>query len=329
MKTMKRNLIIFCTVILLAALAAGCVKVIPKFNSNTITVTFNAPGPVYLTANKTVNVKDSLDFSYSVTSPTPMTNVTLVKNGTPIYSDSVKTSGQLTFSGVKKFLADSAAGQYVYQVVARDNDGIYLGASAPIVVTVTPDFFNYVSRRLYVPDSTSKTNPCFINLATGTTYSYSDVTAAGNSAQIDLGYFFSTDTVNTGTVAAPVKVAVGHTFYAPSSTPVTGQCNFYDLSTWTKNATILSVATSPTFASLLSGGGLKAAGLTNLKTNYGSVPVYTPGLQPQSGFKPIIAGSVIFFKTAAGKYGAINILYVNQNNATHTTYVNFDYKIQM
>lgn len=326
---MKRNLIILCTIILIAALATSCVKVIPKFNSNTITVAFNAPGPLYLTADKTVNGKDSIQFSYSVTCPTPMTNVTLVKNGTAIYSDSVKTADRLTFSGIKKIVADTAGGQYIYQVVARDNNGIYLGASNPIIVTVSPDFYNYVSRRLYAPDSTAKTNPCFINLATGTTYSYSDVNAANNSAQIDLGYFFNTDTVNTNTLAAPVKTAVGHTFYALSSTPVTGQRAFYDLSSWTKNATQINVATTPTFASLLSGGGLKSAGLTNLKTSYGSLPTYTPGLGVQSpAFKPIVAGSVIFFKTAAGKYGAINILYVNQNNATHTTYVNFDYKIQ-
>jgi hypothetical protein len=326
---MKRNLIIYCVALFAAALSAGCVKVIPKFNSNNITVTFNAPTATYLTANKTVNGKDSLDFSYTVTSSSPMTNVTLVKNGTPVYSDSVKTPGHFTFSGVKKFLADTAAGQYAFQVFARDANNIYIGSSSTITVTVNPDFYFYVSRRLYVPDSTNKTNPCFINLATGTTYSYSDVTAANNSANIDLGYFFSTDTVNTGTAAAPVKTAVGHTFYAPSSTPVTGQRAFYDLSNWTKNATQIAIGTSPTFATLLSGGGLKSAGLANLKTPVSSLPTYTPGLGVQSpAFKPIAAGSVIFFKTAAGKYGAINVLYVNQNNATHSTYVNFDYKIQ-
>lgn len=330
---MKRNLIIFCSIILIATLAVSCVKVIPKFNSNTIAVTFNAPTAVYLTANKTVNVKDSLDFSYSVSCPTPMTNVTLVKNGTAIYSDSVKTSDRLTFAGVKKFLADSAAGQYVYQVVARDNDGIYLGASAPIVVTVTPDFMYFVGRRLYVPDSTSKTNPCFINLATGTTYSYSDVTAAGNSAQIDLGFFFSTDTVNTATSGSTItKSVVGPTFYAPSSTPVAGQRAVNDLSTWTKSATLLNdIYSGATFANLISGGGLNVYGANAIKTSFGSVPNYNlyPATQASATYKLIQTGSLIYFKTVAGKYGVINVTYISATNASHGTYINFDYKIHL
>jgi len=330
---MKRNLMIFCSAILIAALAAGCVKVIPKFDSNTIAVTFNAPTAIFLTADRTVNPKDSIAFSYSVSSPTPMANVYLYKNGTPVYSDSVKTSGQLTFSGIRKFVADSAAGQYQFQVVAKDAQGIYLGSSNSIIVTVTSDFYNYVGRRLYVPDTTTKTNPCFINLATGTTYSYNDVVNGNNSAQVDLGLFFNTDTVNTSSsTTSPVKTPVGISFYAPgtANTVSPNQRKFYDFSTWTtKNATLINIATTPTYASLLSGGGLKSAGVTNLKTNYGNVPNYT-ALTPtsQTSFKAIAAGSLIFFKTVAGKYGVININYVNQTNATRGTYVNFDYKIQ-
>lgn len=328
---MKKQSIIYYLALLLAVAVTSCAKVEPKFNSNNLTVTFNAPTATYLTADKTVNAKDSLDFSYSGSCTNPITYVTLTKNDTEVGRDSIKTGDRTSFSNlVKKMVADTIPGNYVYKVVARDKDNIYLGSSDPIIVTVTSNFNFYTNRRLYVPDSTAKTSPCFINLATGTTYSYTDVMSGNLSAQVDMGYFFSTDSVNTATsaTATRIKTTVGHTFYSPNSTPATGQRAFYDLSSWTKNATQLNIATSPSFASLNSSGALKAAGLTNLKTNYSSVPNYSLWPTPQSSFKGIATASLIFFKTAAGKYGVINITYISSSGPGKGGYVNFDYKIQ-
>ena len=41
-----------------------------------------------------------------------------------------------------------------------------------------------------------------------------------------------------------------------------------------------------------------------------------------------LTGVVIIFKTAAGKYGAMNIVYTNQNAASKDTYVTIDVKIE-
>ncbi|MEO6520956.1 MAG: hypothetical protein ABIN91_04715 [Mucilaginibacter sp.] len=327
---MKKRSIIYYVAALLVTMATSCVKVIDKFNSNNLTGQFNAAGPKYLTADVTVNGKDSIQFSYTGTATKPIAYVQLQKNGTFVTSDSIKTGDRMSFSINKKLIADTAAGSYIYKVVAYDANSIYIGSSTTITVTTTPDFYYYTNRKLFAPDTTSKSNPCYINLATGTTYSYNDVTSGNLSAKVDLGYFFNTDIINTGTVAAPVLTPVGHTFYAPSSTPTASQRTFYDVSTWTKNATQISIASTPTFATLLSGGGLKTGATAALKaaTNL-SMPTYTPGVGVQSpAFKPIVAGNIIYFKTAAGKYGAINIIYINQGNPTPKTYVLFDYKIQ-
>ena len=327
---MKRNSIIYYAAILLTTVIASCTKVVSKFNSNNINVTFNNAGPLYLTTDKTVNGKDSIQFSYSVTSTQPMTYVVFKKDGNEISRDSVKTGDQLSLPiVVKKLVADTVNGVHTYQVVAYNNDAIYLGASTAINVTTMADMAYHTNLRLYVPDSISKTNPCFINLVSGTTYSYTDVTNGASSAQVDLGYFFSTDTVNIGTATAPNKVPVGHSFYAPNSIVTGEQRPAYDLSTWTRNATLINVATTPTFASLTSAGAIKSAGLLNLKTVNGSVPLYTATTAPQSSFKALAAGSVIFFKTVGGKYGAIQVDYLSQSNANHTNYVNFEYKIQL
>jgi hypothetical protein len=323
---MKKISIIIYTVIALATLATSCVKVIDKFNSNTITVTFAKPGPLYLTDDKTVNPKDSIQFSYTVTCPTPMTTVTLYRNGVIndkiVPADSVKSPGKLTFSGTKKIVADSAAGQYVYQIVAKDANNIYLGSSAGITVTVTPDFYNYVGRIVQVPDTTAKANNTYVSATSGKLYSYTSAGAA-NSSSLDFGYYY--DTVDSITVAS-VKVPVGPVIYSLSAAQP--QLSYYDISTWTKNVTQLQIATTPTYASVISGGAIKWSANTILKTNVSSLPVYSKSTNYTATTDPrLVIGKLIWFKTASNKYGVMTINYIS-TGAAKAGYINVDMKVQ-
>ncbi|OCX53045.1 hypothetical protein BEL04_01650 [Mucilaginibacter sp. PPCGB 2223] len=307
---MKKRSIIFYTAIFLTILATSCVKVIDKFNSNNLTVTFNNQGSLFLTGDKTVNPKDSIKFSYSVVCTQPMSYLTLTKNDTEISRDSVKTGDRMSASGfLKKLVADTIPGQYVYKVVARDNTGIYLGASNPIIVTVTADFNYYTNQRLYVPDTTAMTNKCYYNVASQTAYSFTDINSGGvNSNLIDFGYFWD-PTIASGTTPK------GNTIYNLAMSPVPSPIAMYNTASFTKNLTQFKVITTPTWANINSGGLLKAQGAAAFKT------------ASANSVSQLAAGSVILFKTAAGKYGAINITYINAASPSKTTYMNFEVKL--
>lgn len=308
-KTMKKESIIYCIALLLAVIATSCVKVEPKFNSNNITVTFNNAGANYLTGDKTVNGKDSLDFSYSGTSSVPIVYVTLTKNDTEVGRDSIKTGDRMSFTNlVKKFVADTIPGNYVYRVVARDKDNIYLGSSNNIIVTVNSDMIYIKNNTLYVPDTTAMTNKTYFNVATQASYSYTDITTGNNSNVIDFGYFWD-PTIASGTTPK------GNTIYNLNLSPVPSAITMYNTSAFTKNATQFKVITSPTWVNLNSGAIIKAQGIAAFKT------------ASANSVTGLAAGSIVLFKTAAGKYGAINVLYVSGASAYASTFMSFDLKV--
>ena len=318
----------------LTVILSGCAKTTQPINANIVTITFIKAGPKFLTSDITVNPKDSIQFQYTITSPKPMTTVELAKSlasantaTVDAFKDSVKTGDRRTFTMTHKIVADSIAGIYNFNVIVRDVNGIYMGSSKVINVTVTPDFYYYTNRQMYVPDTTAKTNLCYYSSSANSSFSYTSAGVA-NSAKIDFGYYFNTDSTYTKGKATSV---VGHSIYALTITPTPSQIAFNDISSWTKNATVLKVGTSPTFASLTSGGAIKQGALTNLKSGAtNQVPVVTTavsgGLRTDT-YAPLVAGNVIWFKTVDGRYGALTITYMNQGNAYKSTYMNFEVKV--
>lgn len=331
---MRRYITLFSIVAALATILAGCAKKTDVINGNTVTVDFSKNGPLFVTDNITVNPKDSIQFAYTVNSPTPMGTVSITKgifvaNTTTIdvVKDSVQNGNPNTVTLVHKLVADSVPGNYVYSILVRDIKGVYLGSSRSVVVTVLPDFNYYPNRTIYVPDTVNKTNPCYYAASTGTAYSYTSAGAA-NSANIDFGYYFNPDTA----YAAGIKKApFGPSIYALNVSPLPAPVSFYDISTWTKNATIFKVASLPTFNSLQSGGGIKQGCITNLKSGaVNSLPVITtsyPNNKRTDAFTGLGAGNIIWFKTAAGKYGAMQINYISPGGASSSSFINVDIKI--
>lgn len=325
---MKKNIILFCASVMLFGMLAGCSKNAAIPNFNTITVTFINSGPKFVTSDITVNPKDSIQFNYSVTSPTRMQYVYLVKNGSVILTDTLKTGNKLSFTAIKKMVADTANGPYTYAVIARDTTGVYLGSSQVLNVTTAADFIYYTNRNLFVPDTTAKTNTCYISASTGNTFSYTSAGAA-NSGSIDMEYYYRPDSSQTAGVK---KIPFGHFISALSVSPSPAPISMYDISTWTKNATIFKVSATPTFASVLSGGGIASGCATNLKTGAtNTVPAVTTTIssgKQTDTFTALASGNVIWFKTAAGKYGVMQIDYINQNSAAKGTFMTVDIKIQ-
>jgi hypothetical protein len=289
-------------------------KVDPIDGSNAIVTLVNA-GTGFVTGDVTVNPKDSIFFSFTITSNKTMKYVSIQKNPVNqtafVVRDTLTAANQNSYTITKRLRADSANGTYIYRIVAHDTGGVYIGHK-DLVVTVTPDFYYYTVRVLQVPDTTAKTNTCYMAASTGNVYSYT--TGAANSALIDFGFYYDT----TGTLTPSTTDDLKFSLYALSAPQP--QLNFYDISAWTKNATIMKKATAPTFASILSAGGLRSAAITNLTSG---------ATNKVTALSTTVAGNnLVFFKTAAGKAGCMQINYINGTNGAKDSYANVDVKIE-
>jgi hypothetical protein len=289
--------------ILIIGLFTACVKKVDPVDGSNATVTLSDAGKNSVTTNVEVNPKDSLIFSFTITSDKNMKYVGIQKNPVNqtafVVRDTLTDANSHSYTATKKLVADSANGDYVYRIVAHDAAGTYIGHK-DIKVTVKADFNYYTYRFLQVPDTTDKVNTCFMAATTGNVYSYTTGTA--NSAAIDFGFYYDTTTANKFSVYA--------------LTAAQPQLSFYDITSWTKNATIMKKASSPAFNTLLSAASLRAAAVTNLSS--GTTNKVTA----------LAAGNLIFFKTASGKAGCMQVNFVNGSSAAKDSYINVDVKIE-
>lgn len=311
---MKYAIILFTAFTAITLGMVGCSKKVEAVDSYYLTVTFNNSGAKYLTGNIEVNPKDSIYFDFTVHSDKEdMDIIEIQKNGVKFDTMQVRGADKRNFSGVKKYLADSAAGDNSYRIAARNAAGKFLGYGGKIIkVTTIPDFTYYSYRFLYVPDSVNKTNKCYFASSNGQTYNYTEATA--NSALIDFGYFYDT---SNSTSSNPPRF----TIYAPSANKFTP----YDLSGWTKNATIFKLSTTNFTSTLTSLGAIKTA--YNAGTNPASPNMLRTSDRPSSS-RANLTGAVIMFKTAAGKYGAINVNFTADSLGRKESYINIDVKVE-
>lgn len=290
---------------------SACQKKVTSVDGSNAVVTLKNEGNKYVTDNITVNPKDSLYFSFTITSGMDMKYVSIQKNPVNqtafVVRDTLTAANKNSYSATKKLVADSANGSYVYRIVAHNASGSYIGHK-DIVVTVNPDFNFFTYRFLRVPDTTAKTNTCYLAATTGEVYSYT--TGAAKSSLIDFGVMYDTTGAGTTSTTDDLKFCV----YALSAAQP--QLSYYDISTWTKNATIMKKATAPAFSTLLSAGGLRSAAVTNLSS--GTTNKVTQ----------LVANNLVFFKTATGKAGCMNVVFVNDAGTTKDSYINVDVKIE-
>lgn len=286
----------------------ACEKKVEPIDGNKATVELANLGKNYVTGDVTLNPKDSIYLSFTISSSTDMKYVSIQKNPVNqtafLVRDTLTASNKNSYSAVKKFMADSVNGSFLYRIVAHDATGRYIGHK-DITVTINPDFNFYSYRFLYAPDTTDRTNKCYYSTADGSTYSYSD--GASKSASIDFGYFYDTTKVS-GT-------PLGHTIYALGASTFTP----YDLSSWTKNATIFKKVSSPAFSTFTSNGAIRTAGIANLASGTSSK---VTGLSASS------PNNLVLFRTVGGKYGCIQINFANGADGSKSTYVNVDVKVQ-
>lgn len=302
---MKKNILVLIT----AAFGfSACEKKVEDVGKFDVTVDYKSSNPKAITGDITVNPKDSIYLDFTISSPSKdMSYIEIQKNGVRI--DTFRMNGfadKRNFSLVKGYVTDSIIGDYSYRVLARDERAIFMGdGEKQIKVTVASDFNFWSYRIMQVPDTTDKTNKAYFSTIDGKALSYTE--GGANSANIDFGYYYDV----TGTNA--------HSFYALNA-PQT-QLSFYDISAWTKNATIFKkMPTSVNFVT-----GLRSAGTINtlIRNNM------TSGTANKVTAVSTSSGSnVIGFRTAAGKYGAILVRYTNASSASKSTQIEIDVKVQ-
>lgn len=292
----------------------ACQKKVDPIDTFFVTVDYRNSGPKFVTSDVTVNPKDSIYFDFTISSPNPMTYVEIQKNGTRIDTFRLNSSNNTSFSRVVGYRADSAAGSYTYRVLGRNDRATFMGdGGKEFTVTVAPDFNFWSYRILAVPDTVAKTNKSYYSTVDGKTYSYSEGAAA--SGTIDFGYYW--DTTGRGTPATGDDLK--HTIYSLSSPQP--QLGFYDISSWTKNVTLLKkMPSSVNFVN-----GLTSAGAiqTLIGGNMASGTAAKVTTVSTSG-----GSNVIGFKTAAGKFGAILIRYLNGDSPAKETQIEVDVKVQ-
>ncbi|BAV04931.1 hypothetical protein SAMN05421788_113114 [Filimonas lacunae] len=311
---MKYSILLFTALTAITLGMVGCSKKVDTVDTYYITVNFNNSGAKYLTGNIEVNPKDSIYFDFTVHSDKEdMDIIEIQKNGVKFDTMQVRGADKRNFAGVKKYMADSAAGDNSYRIAARNAAGKFLGYGGKIIkVTTKPDFNYYTYRFLYVPDSVNKTNKCYFASSTGMAYNYTEATT--NSALIDFGYYYDT---SNSTSSNPPKF----TIYAPS----VSLFDPYDLSSWTRNATTFKLSTTNFTSTLTSLSAIKAA--YNAGTNPASPNRFRTSDRP-SGSRTNLTGAVIMFKTAAGKYGAINVNFTADSLSRKESYINIDVKVE-
>ncbi|CAH0138675.1 hypothetical protein SRABI27_03024 [Pedobacter sp. Bi27] len=274
-----------------------------------VTVTYHSTSPYAVTDYKEVNAGDSVYLDYTISSAKEdMYAVCIFETSAAIPSKIILNDNQRrNYSGVVKLKMNTRVGKTSYRIWALDKAGVYLGDGyKTVTIEVRSDYKYWSSRELYIPDTLGKVKNCYMSLSTGELFNYSN--GAASSDKIDLGLYRSpvTGTPNS----------YFYNVYALNSSPI--PFTPYDISTWTKKATLFAApktAQSAAFLNLRTGDQIITAGKSAKPTLKG----ISTGL---------IAGSLFYFLTAEGKYGAFYVNSVSSNNASGGVFLNVDVKIQ-
>ncbi len=314
---MKRTINSLLSLFAAAAILAGCEKKIDPIDNFGVEVTYKATDPKAATGDITLNPKDSFVLDFDLTSSREdIAVIEIQKNGAKIDTFKMSGTGVRSFSGQKRYQIDSVTGDYSFRVLARNSRGVFIGDGNKLIrVSVKSDYNFWSYRFLYVPDSAAKVSKSYFATSTGESFSYTE--GMTKSGLIDFGYYF-----DTTRVSATNLTPRGHTIYNLTVNPYVPS----DISTWTKNATAFKLVTNVTFNNLTSAGAIRTAGIANLGS--GTVAKVSTTDRASASWSSHLTGAVILFRTAAGKYGALQVNFTEHNGASPGSYINLDVRVE-
>ena len=286
------------------------------FNMFDVTVDFHSTMPNSVTDYLAVNPQEVVYIDYTINSPTKdMYQVCVFENGSaiPFLKIPLTESQRRSYSGVVKLTMSNKVGKSTYRVWALDNRGVYMGDGyKSVTVDVAADYTFWAGRKLYVYGFAKadlnfdiyKSEKSYYSVTTGETFSYNE--GAANADKIDFGLSLSYDATKLGDDRFVVSC------YALSANPLT---TFYPVNTWTDKGTLFSAPQtnqSAAWLALRTGAQIIAAAKGK-----------KPALKIVSGLK---SGSLFYFLTKKGEYGAIYVNYFNFINGS--TNMGIDVKIK-
>jgi len=282
----------------LTLVLASCKKEAPNIYNmfNDVTVVFKNEHPLSVRDYKDVNDGDSVYIDYTITSAKEdMAAVCIKREGqeTPVLQINLPAGAdKRSYSGTYK-MRGTRVGLNQYRVYALNKQAIYIGDGYKSVVFNVKSNFTFMANKLvYLPDSVSQDLPSYYSIKLGKSFSYANGKEV--SADLDFGVYRTRAPLND------VNAIAGYWYhiYSLSASPLF--FNLYDISSWTKRATLFSNQANDATAfrdNLVSGtniGTIVAAKTINLtetaRTSAGTIKI----------------GSVVYFKTPEDKFGAIH-----------------------
>lgn len=275
------------------------------FNMFDVTVDFHGNTPYSVIDYKEVMVDDSIHIDVTLKSPDKdMYKVCLLETGTstPLITVPINDASlRREFSYRFKVKANKKVGKTTYRVYPLDKGGVYMGDGyKSVTVNVKSDFAYYTERFLKFPTVFSSYTPVltdslksidsYLSLTTGQVFNYS--VGAGNSEKIDLGFRLYFPAI------VPPDTTSRGVFQIYSMGATTNPVPFYDISSWTRKATLFSIPKDKgkaAFDKLLTGAQLKAVALKE------KIELKEPTTLPGGDY-------IFYFKTPEGRYGAVCVL---------------------
>lgn len=321
----NKNIQLFSFLCVGLLLLASCKKDAENiFNMFTdVTVTFKGDHPFSVTDYKLVNDGDSVYIDYTITSAKEdmfFLGVEVVgatgSNGTSptrTVTSITDPSERRSLSRVIKLRAQRD-GKVSYRIYALNSKNIYIGDGYKrVTIDVRPSYNLISNRRIYAPDTTTRVNTSFYSFSRGQAFSFTD--GQTNSANIDFGIWRRPD---------PRIDQAGQFIYNYYSlNAATNPFPTYDISTWTKRATVFSnPVTNHTNTFLFN---LVSASTIEEQARTRTINVTSTNFTTwQAGLAP---GNVIYFLTPEGKYGAFLVNAVTRDY-DGKPYVNITVKMQ-
>lgn len=304
--------------IVLLSLLGACKKEFPSIlDMFDVKLTLNQSVPYAVDADGVIDINssDSVLIDFTLESPTQdMYMICLYKTGGNAPAQKIPITDaakRRLFSGSFKFYAkDLGAGASSYRIWALDKDGVYLGDGyKTITINVLSDLKHFSNRKIFVPDTIGKVNPCYLSINDGNLYSYT--TGSSNSGNIDFGFYQKFDLVN-GIPTERLHM------YSLSANPL--PFTAYDISTWTKRVTLFSAPVTSN------------ASATTFRTRFNTGPKIEEEAKKvtinlTSTSTPLASNQFIFFKTPEGKYGVL-FIQAFSTDYLFKRYIQLAYRIQ-
>lgn len=287
------------------ALLGSCAKDAPNIYDmfTDVSVTFSNESPYSVVDHKEVNDGDSVYINFHITSASQdMAAVCVRREGqdNPVLQINLtEDADKRSYNGVYKMKA-TRAGINKYRIYALNQQAQYIGDGyTAVTFNVSTNFTFLTNREVFLPDTVGNDMKSYYSITLGKSFSYAEGQAA--SGNIDFGIYRTLAPIGD----ANAIDGYWYHLYSLSADPLF--FNIYDISSWTKRETLFTNPANDANAfrdNLTSSSAIEAiVGAKNINLKETA----------RSSSGSLKVGSVVYFKTQEGKFGALHVKQISQD----------------